>query len=61
MGGALAGDRRRGDTEVHRDAVRTPLDNTKPDFDAMYLMASEAEPVLARIADRDKERKVRRG
>jgi hypothetical protein len=42
-----------GDTESRKFSVveaNPELDDTKPDFDRMYRMASEAEPVFARMA-----------
>lgn len=46
-----------GDTQGRRFSVREAnpeMDNTRPDFDAMYRLASEADEVLDRLGDAEK-------
>jgi hypothetical protein len=47
-----------GDTQNRRFSVKEAnpeLDNTRPDFEQMYLLASEADEVLARMNDAEKQ------
>ena len=47
-----------GDSLTHRFSVKEAnpeMDNTRPDFQTMYQLASEADDVLGRMGDADRQ------
>jgi hypothetical protein len=51
-----------GDSEPHKFVVKESnpeLDDTRPDLDALYWLASDATKVLARIPDEETQKRVR--